>query len=400
MKILHTSDWHVGKTLRGRSRIAEHEAVLGEIVALADRERPDLTLVVGDLFEHTAPSPEAQAVVYRTLLALRDTGTRLVVVAGNHDNAAALEAVRTVFGALDVVVAGHVRRPDDGGAVTVEAATGERARVALVPFLSQRYVVKAAELMAGTAADAAGEYAGRLAGVVGALTPQATAANDTVNVVAAHCFVRGGRAGGGERDAHLTNAYGCDAAIFPPTTHYVALGHLHRTQQISAGAPVWYSGSPIQVDFGEQGEAKHVLLVEATPTTPAVVTKVPLTSPWQLDTVVGTFAELEAQAPALAGDPGGTASPRFLRVVVQERTRAGLADDVRALLPNAVEVRVDASGHATPPGQPATGDATARHTRRPHELFAEYLAERGVADDDVTRLFADLYDEATASPGS
>ena len=79
MKVLHTSDWHVGKLLRGRSRIAEHRAVLGEVAEIAQREKVDLVLVVGDLFETPAPPPEATAVVFDALLALRETGAHVVV---------------------------------------------------------------------------------------------------------------------------------------------------------------------------------------------------------------------------------------------------------------------------------------------------------------------------------
>ena len=85
MRVVHTSDWHVGKLLRGASRIDEHRAVLGEIAEIADRERADLVLVVGDLYETAAPPPEATAVVYDALLALRETGAHVVVVGGNHD---------------------------------------------------------------------------------------------------------------------------------------------------------------------------------------------------------------------------------------------------------------------------------------------------------------------------
>ena len=94
MKILHTADWHVGKTLRGRSRAEEHEAVLDEIVALAQAEAVDLILVAGDQFDRAVPSPESEKIVYDALLRLAGTGARVVVIAGNHDNPRRLAAVR------------------------------------------------------------------------------------------------------------------------------------------------------------------------------------------------------------------------------------------------------------------------------------------------------------------
>ena len=105
MRILHTSDWHVGKELRGASRLDEHLRVLAEIVTVVERERADVVLVVGDVFESVAPAPQAQHLVWETLLAIRATGAELVVVAGNHDHAAAFDALRPVFAALGITVA-------------------------------------------------------------------------------------------------------------------------------------------------------------------------------------------------------------------------------------------------------------------------------------------------------
>src|SRR3954447_26824482 len=164
MRILHTSDWHVGKTIRGESRLDEHSAVLAEIVGIAEGENVDLVLVAGDLYESAAPSAEAETVVTLALLALRAVAP-VVVIAGNHDNAARFEAVRPLAAAAGIEVRGRVARPDDGGVVTIDTARGERARVALLPFCSPRYSVRAAELMTLDAAAAAGEYADLVAGV-------------------------------------------------------------------------------------------------------------------------------------------------------------------------------------------------------------------------------------------
>jgi len=387
MRILHTGDWHVGKRLRGESRLAEHEAVLAELVELADDKQADLVIVAGDLFDSAAPPPDAQAVVWRTLMDLRATGAHVVVIAGNHDNAHALEALRPVLAAAGVTLAGHARGPDDGGVVELETRSGDGARLALLPFLSQRYVVKAAELMAaGTAAsDHALVYADRMRRVVDALT--AGFEGDAVNVAVAHCFVRGGTLGGGERDAHTIEDYWIDATAFPASAHYVALGHLHRTQQIPGPAPVWYSGSPIQVDFGEERDTKHVLLVDVTPTTPAKVTPVPLRRGWRLATVEGTLEQLRALAAS------GEFDDAFLRIRVREPSRVGLADEVRTLLPRAVDVRIEREHD----DGMATGPANARrHGRGAHELFAEYLASRDVDDPALTALFAELYEQETA----
>jgi exonuclease SbcD len=377
MKIVHTSDWHVGKLLRGRSRIEEHRAVLEEIAGIASRERADLVLVVGDLFETAAPPPEATAVVWDALLALRESGAHVVVVGGNHDQQSQLESVAPVFARLGVTVLGLPAGPDRA---VVDVAG---ARLVLLPWVSQRWAVKSEQLMGATAAATVQFYAARVARLLAWLCDGFV--TDTVNLVAAHCMVQGGTIGGGERDAQLIDEYAVPAAAFPPSANYVALGHLHRAQEIPGAAPLWYSGSPIQVDFGEERDTKQVLVVEIPDRGGAKVTPVPLTQGAVLRTVRGTLAELEA----IAADMGDA----FLRVFVREAARAGLADDVRALLPNAVDVRVSAD--AVPEG---TRDLRSRpvHGSAPRELFTSYLdSVRHAEDDRLIGLFNELLDMET-----
>jgi len=112
MRLLHTSDWHVGKTIRGLSRLDEHRLVLREIATLAKERSVDLVLVAGDLYESAAPSAEAEQIVLRALLDLHDTGAKVVVIAGNRDNPGRFEAIRPLMGELGITVLGHVARPD------------------------------------------------------------------------------------------------------------------------------------------------------------------------------------------------------------------------------------------------------------------------------------------------
>ena len=148
MKILHTSDWHVGKVLKGRDRHDEHVAVLRSIVAAAREHEADVVLMAGDLFETAAPTARSQGLVMRTLLALREDGRQVVVIAGNHDNPSLIDAVyRPVLGALGLHVLGVPKRPESGGTLTLCTRSGQTARVAALPFLSQRYAVRAAEVV-------------------------------------------------------------------------------------------------------------------------------------------------------------------------------------------------------------------------------------------------------------
>jgi DNA repair protein SbcD/Mre11 len=382
MRFLHTSDWHVGKTLKGRSRLDEQRDVLREIVQVARAQQPDAVLIAGDLYDSAAPSAGAQRLVVDALMALAGTGAEVLAIAGNHDHAATLDAYRALAGAAGITLIGAVRPADRGGVIRFRArSTGEPVVVAALPFLSQRYAVKAAELVGRTPAQNAGGYDQMVRDVLGTLT--AEFADDSVNLVMAHLTVTGGAFGGGERAAQSIFEYHVPASIFPPEAHYVALGHLHRRQALPAPCPVNYCGAPLAVDFGEQDNTSVVCLVEASPGLPAKVTDIPLTAGRRLRTLRGTVAELGALADSVGED--------YLRVWVREPARAGLRDEVLDLLPNALEVRIDPEFAAAVSGsRPESGPGV---ERTPGELFSDFLATRQVADPRVEALFARLHDK-------
>ena len=382
MKFLHTADWHVGKTLKGRSRLEEQQAVLAEIIDVALREEVDAVLIAGDLYDTAAPTADAQRLVNGALLKLASSGIEVVVIAGNHDHARTFEALRQLMAAADIDYAGTVRGAEAGGVHRFAArSTGEEAVVALIPFVSRRYIIGAEEIVTGTPSTNAGRYEDSLRGIIDELTTAFTP--ETVNIVMAHLTCTGGVMGGGEREAQSIFEYHVSAQSFPVDAHYVALGHLHRRQQIPAPAPVHYSGAPLAVDFGEEENTSVVCLVEVSPTTPARVMDIPITAGRRLRTVSGTVAQLTAAA-AEYGDA-------YLRVVVEEPTRAGLRDEILDALPNALEVRI----HPDYAQQGARHAAATHTTRSPRDLFAAYLQEAGVEDPRLTGLFDDLLDETT-----
>ncbi|TNY35088.1 metallophosphoesterase family protein [Thermomonospora catenispora] len=387
MRFLHTSDWHVGKALKGRGRLDEQRAVLDEIVRAARDHRVDAVLVAGDLYESAAPSAQAQRLVVQTLLALRDTGAEVIAIAGNHDHAAVFDAYRPLMASAGITLAGGVRTAAEGGVVEFTArSTGEPVVVAMLPFLPHHRAVRAAQLIGGTPQQATADY-GRLVGDLLAALAEGFRA-DAVNLVTAHLMTAGGRLGGGERPAQSIVDYWVPVDVFPPTANYVALGHLHRRQAVPAPCPVHYCGSPMALDFGEEDDPAMVLLVEAEPGAPAdVVAEVPLTAGRRLRTVHGTVEELARRADSFGDD--------HLRVVLNEPARAGLRQEVQRLLPNALEVRIAPEFAA--PANPGRRRAPAGDAHRsPAELFHEYCLARGVADPHVEALFAGLLDRVTA----
>jgi DNA repair protein SbcD/Mre11 len=384
VKILHTSDWHVGKVLKGRDRSEEHEAVLRSLISIARTEDVDLVLIAGDLFETTVPSPKAQGLVMRALLALCAEGRQVVAIAGNHDNASLLDSVyRPVLGELGLHVLGTPKAPGAGGTLSLTTRGGESAMVAAIPFLSQRYAVRAAELLLHEQSEHALDYARRMTEIVKLLTEAFRP--DSVNIVMAHTFVRGGTRGGGEREVQTSLEYQVPAAMLPTSAHYAALGHLHRQQEIPAPCPAFYSGSPLAIDFGEEANEPGALVVTAAPDRRADARRVEVAGGRGLKTLRGSLDQVIEE-----GEGAGDA---YLRVILAESARAGLGDYVREKLPNALEVQLD-EAHRPRPGSHGQ-DRPSRADRSPVQLFGDYLAEQNVSDERIERMFAELLEEMT-----
>lgn len=397
MKILHTSDWHVGRGIRGRSRADEHAAVLTEIAHVADEEQVDLVLVAGDQFDVKHPSAESERIVYEALLRLADTGAHVLAIAGNHDAHRRVAATAPLMSRTHIGVLSAVAAPANGGVVTVTARSDDAvARVALLPWMSRGGVIGADDLMAGHKADEpsgktshSGTYEEHYRHVVGRLV--AAPQPSDVNVVMAHAAMKEGLPGGGERAAETVMEYCVGTDVFPSNLDYVALGHYHRPQRLSYACEVHYSGAPMQLTFGETfadadpADAPCVMIVEkAGAGVPTTVRRRPLTAPRRLTTVRGSYEEVVAADPAEAD---------YVRIVVTDRPPAGGIDTLHERHPNAVDVLVRPTSRTAPTHAPTT---PTRAGREPRELFAEYLTENDAENDAVLALFDRLEEQQVA----
>lgn len=364
--------------------MAEQIAVFGELIEHTRNYQPDLVIVAGDLFETAAPGAAAQKLLVRTLSALRATGADVIAVAGNHDHGAAIDALRGWADAAGITLRGTIGAAADH-LIRGRTKNAEQWTCAALPFVSQRYAIRATELFNLTAAETGQSYADHLRRLVSALS--ASFSTETVNLITGHLTVVGGKVGGGEREAHTVADYAVPATIFPTSTHYVALGHLHRQQRINGGCPIRYSGSPIAVDFGEESYTPGVVIVDVTTSTPAQAKHVPLTAATKLQTLRGTLEELTTSEV----DPDA-----WLRVYLSEKPRAGLREEAQELFPNALAVHIDPKmTEATRKTAPSR-----RAGSSPRQLFSDYLADRGHDDPAVTALFDRLYDEVSTVPDS
>ncbi|MFQ6019966.1 MAG: exonuclease SbcCD subunit D, partial [Dehalococcoidia bacterium] len=206
----------------------------------------------------------------------------------------------------------------------------------------------------------------------------------TVNVLVGHIMMSGALVGpgGGERPLHLGDVYAVDPQRLPSTAGYIALGHLHRPQEVTAPATARYAGSLLQLDFGEQGQPKSVAIVDAHPGQPPQVELVPITAGRGLRDMGGTLAEL----PRLAGQVGDD----YLRVTVHvEHPVPGLAEQVREVLPNAVAVEAKYP-HAEP-----REDSRELGRLTPEELLQRYYRQvhGGGLPQPLLALFRRLQEE-------
>lgn len=383
MKILHTSDWHVGKTLRGASRHDEFAAVLGEIADVADTEDVDMVIIAGDVYDTGNPGPDAERLVNETLERLAKDRP-VVVIAGNHDNPRRWGAIRSLLDLANVTVAGAVARPDKGGVVRVDTKSGP-ANVALVPWLSQRNIVKADDLMDYDRDANANAFSDRMRRVLAGLA--SAFVEGEVNVMTAHMTVVDSTGqvtlGGGERRAHTIFDYCVDTGVFPSSAQYVALGHIHQAQTLSAKTQVRYSGCPMHLDFSDTPADKTISIVEVEPGEAAVVREVPIAAGRKLITLKGTLDQCVAQA-SRWGDA-------WFRVKIDEAWRTGLDTEVRDAIPGAVDVRIASLGEdvdAEPDDEWAPVEEA-----DPVDLFGEFLAERDISDPKVIALFKELLEE-------
>lgn len=362
MRILHTSDWHLGRAFHGRDLLADQEQVLSQLADLVTAEGVDVVVVAGDIFDRALPSAEAVRVYDRSLCRVRLAGAQLVVITGNHDSAARLGSTASFAAAGGLHL--HTRVEDCARPTLLGDEHGAVAFYGL-PFLEP----ETARAALG-APDARGHEGVLRAAMHAVRADLAQRPPGTRSVVLAHAFVTSGApadTSDSERTLSIGGVQTAPSALFDGVD-YVALGHLHGTQQPDATRP-WlrYSGSPLAYSFSERTQRKSVLIVDLGAGGLTGVRRVELPVPRRLSSVTGQLADLliSPEYDVLVED--------YLQVVLTDCVRP--VDPMRRLqdrFPHAVTMEWRPEGrpadHLAPSGRPAGRDdvATAAH-------FVEYV---------------------------
>ncbi|WP_019636292.1 exonuclease SbcCD subunit D [Paenibacillus fonticola] len=259
MRILHTGDWHLGRTLEGRSRLKEQEAFLEELVELTRDQQIDLILMAGDVYDSVNPPAAAEGLFYDAAARLTDNGCQLVAIAGNHDQPERISAVSPLVSRRGITLVG-LPVPQ---AVSIHAKrSGERAIIAALPYPSES---RLAELLAeeGDEAELRTAYSAKVSRLMRQLAGEFR--KDAVNLAMSHIYVLGGVESDSERPIQVGGAYTVDPSALDIGAQYTALGHLHRPQHVKGSGVIRYSGSPLAYSFSEAGQSKSVMLLDITP---------------------------------------------------------------------------------------------------------------------------------------
>ena len=387
MRLIHTSDWHLGRKLKGVDRTPEIALALAEILKYAKDFEVDAVLVAGDIFDVPNPTTEAERVAYDFFYELNQLSIPSVAIAGNHDSATRIDSLAPLLSLAGVRALGRPRIAEDGGVVTIDTANGKLC-VGAMPFASERRLLAAEDIWNKDALEQRSSYKEVVTYVLQNLA--AAFKTDAVNVMMAHMTMEGAKFTGSEAAFYSGDVYSFSGQAIPSECQYMGLGHIHKPQQIPNAAPTYYSGSLIQVDFGEVGEEKGFNLIEVETGRPAKVQFQPLTCHKPLKRVECHIEQLDEYLESHRDYVG------YLKFAIAVNTPPiGLADRVRKVCPQAVMVEPKLI-----PNESAKIQEPKDYDRfDPIAEFQKFYSDREKnLSPDVIEAFKNLYAEFSDAP--
>ena len=335
LRILHTSDWHLGKSLYDKKRYNEFSQFLDWLIEILKEQQINVLLIAGDIFDTTTPSNKAQELYYQFLSKVPNTGCRHVVaIGGNHDSPTFLNAPQNLLQALNVHVVGAATdKPEDEVLVLKNREEEMQAIVCAVPFLRDRDIrmVSEGESIEDKSEKLKQGIAHHYSEVVTIAKKLQNGSNHVPIIGMGHLFTSGGRTtdGDGVRDLYVGTLAHVGEAVFSSDFNYVALGHLHLAQTVGENESIRYSGSPIQMGFGESRQTKKIVVTEFNQQN-AKITEHDIPCFQQLVKVAGNLTEIREQIEDLK-------NKKVIAWLELELTSVELAANINELLDELVE---------------------------------------------------------------
>ena len=272
MKFIHTSDWHLGKSLEGHSRLEEQEQFCDDFVKLVNDNDIDMIIIAGDIYDTSNPPAQAEKLFYKTVSRLANNGERCVlIISGNHDNPERLAAITPLAHEQGIIVLGYplssTEKAKYEGFEILEAKEGclkveikgEKATIITLPYPSEKRLNEAIGNPSNDE-EAQKTYSERVGELFREL--EENFEEDTINIAVSHIFVVGGEGTDSERPIQLGGSLLVEKKDLPTKAQYIALGHLHKPQKASHRLNAYYSGSPLQYSKDERSYAKGANIVD------------------------------------------------------------------------------------------------------------------------------------------
>lgn len=330
MRLIHTADWHLGRRFRGIDRTSEIAIALEQILTQAKTLDVDAVLIAGDIFDIPNPPAYAERIAYEFFCKLEAAGIPAIMIAGNHDSAARIDSIAQLLSHVGVRALGKPRRAAEGGSLVLNTKSGKLC-IGALPFASEQRLLDANTQWAAGDTERRANYRDIIAALFQDLVSEFR--DDTVNILMGHLSIEGARLAKSESAYYTQAKYLLSPQTLPPEAQYIALGHIHIHQRLSKTVPAYYSGSLIQLDFGEAEQEKGFVLIEVEPGSQAKIEFKPLLCQKPLKVVKCQLDNLDESLAAHQYHPG------FLKVIVElDSPQIGLADRIRQICSQAVFV--------------------------------------------------------------
>ncbi|HEK0415484.1 TPA: exonuclease subunit SbcD [Proteus mirabilis] len=303
MRIIHTSDWHLGQYFFTKTRAQEHQQFLDWLLAQIREQQVDAVIVAGDIFDTGSPPSYARELYNRFVVAIRDTQCQLIILGGNHDSVATLNESKSLLACLNTTVIANVHTETPQAPIILyQKNHTPGALLCAIPYLRPRDMINSKSGQSG--ADKQGALKEAIADYYQRQYQTALDLRKQLNVnipiiATGHLTTIGASVSDSVREIYIGTLEAFNATLFPPFD-YIALGHIHRPQRVNKSGHIRYSGSPIPLSFDESAQQKSVCLIDFEQDKLAEMTLLPIPEFQLLRTLSGSLQEIATQLEKLA----------------------------------------------------------------------------------------------------